>query len=166
MTTGEVLAGQLRRTREWTLLLLDGLNGDDWMFQAKPGMQHALWLCGHFAGAQELLVFQRCLNTSVLDPDFRAHFAIGADVKSATEHDWPSPSLVLQKMAEMQAATEKAVAGMDDAFLAEPAMGKDGTRHPHYDNKLEAISHLARHEAFHAGQLAMIRRLVGKSFLR
>ena len=47
-----------------------------------------------------------------------------------------------------------------------PAFGKDGGKHPHYDTKLEAIGHISRHEAFHAGQLATLRRLLGKSFLR
>ena len=49
---------------------------------------------------------------------------------------------------------------------SEPAFGKDGAVHPHYTDKLGAVSHCARHEAFHAGQLATIRRLLGKPFLR
>ena len=55
---------------------------------------------------------------------------------------------------------------MDDALLAERAYGADGARHPHYDDKSGAVSHCNRHEAFHAGQIATIRRLLGKSFLR
>ena len=66
----------------------------------------------------------------------------------------------------MQIKTVETVRQLSDDMLSEPAYGKDGTRHPHYDDKRGAIGHLVRHEAFHAGQLAMLRRLLGKSFLR
>lgn len=166
MTTGELLADQARRTREWTLMVLAGFEGNDWTYQPQPGLQHALWLCGHLACAQETLIFQRCLGKSVLDPAFRAHFGIGGPIESADEHDWPSPALVRSKMDDMQKLTEEAIAGMSEDLLAQPAYAKDGGEHPHYDTKLGAVSHLVRHEAFHAGQLAMIRRLLGKPFLR
>lgn len=166
MTMAELLVDQLRRTRGWTLQLLEGMEGDDWTYQPQPGLSHALWLCGHLASAQDLLVLQRCLGATRLDPAFRAHFPTGAAVKSAGEHDWPSPATVLKTMGEIQQAVETAVGGMSDALLAEPAFGKDGAKHPYYDTKLGAINHAARHEAFHAGQLATLRRLRGKPFLR
>ena len=166
MTTAELLTDQIRRTREWTLLLIDDLQGDDWLFQPADGVQHALWLCGHLACAQELLLFQRCIERPTLDPGFMAHFPIGAAVKAATAHDWPAPAVVVETMADMQRKTEAAVLELGDDLLAEPAFGKDGVKHPHYDTKLGAISHLIRHEGFHAGQIATLRRLMGKSFLR
>lgn len=166
MNAAEVLADQIRRTREWTLLLLADWQGEDWTFQPVAGLQHALWICGHLAAAQDLLLFQRCLGRGRLDPAFAAHFRIGGPVPSAAEYNWPAPHEVRRQMDAMQEATLAAVQGLNDAFLAEPAYGKDGSRHPHYDTRLGAISHLHRHEAFHAGQLAMLRRLLGKPFLR
>ena len=166
MTTGEVLAEQIGGTRDWTLKLLADLAGDDWIWQPQPGFQHALWICGHLACAQELLLFQRCLGRTVLDPDFLGHFPIGRAIKSGSEHDWPDPAVVREKMDEMQTTTLETVATLDDGLLAEPAFGQDGATHPHYDTKLGAISHVARHEAFHAGQLATIRRMLGRVFLR
>ncbi len=166
MTTGKVLADKIEKTREWTLKLIADLEGDDWTYQPQPGFQHALWLCGHMACAQELLLFQRCLDRPVLDAGFLAHFPIGGPILSAGEHDWPAPAVVLQKMEEMQHVTLETVAGLADGLLAEPAFGQHGAKHPHYDTKLGAISHIVRHEAFHAGQLATIRRLLGKKFLR
>jgi hypothetical protein len=55
---------------------------------------------------------------------------------------------------------------MSDSLLAEAAFGGDGKPHPHYKDKCGVVAHCNRHEAFHAGQIAMIRRLLGKSFLR
>ena len=167
MTTAELLAEQLDETRRWTLMLLADLRGDDWGFQPAPGMGHVLWLCGHLASAQNALVFKRTLGRDELDPAFAAHFPIGQDVRSVSECAYPTPAQVLKELAALHAKAVVAVRGMSDAFLAEPAFNKDGTSpHPHYRNKCGAISHAARHEAFHAGQIASIRRLLGKSFLR
>ncbi len=166
MTIPELLCDQVHRTREWTDMLVADLSGDDWTFQPTPGMAHALWLCGHLASAQDTLLFNRCLDTSVLESEFSVHFPIGAPIKSATEYDWPTPDAIISKMKEMQANVEEAILGIDIAILGDPAFGKNGGKHPHYDTKAGAISHMVRHEAFHAGQLASLRRLLGKGFLR
>jgi hypothetical protein len=166
MTVGEVLAEQLDGTRDWTLKLIADLKGDDWRFAPMPGLAHPLWLCGHLAVSQDILIHARCLGRGVVDPAFAAKFPIGGPVPSAGEAVYPSPEAIRRVMDETHARTLAAVRGMPDALLAEPAFGKDGAIHPHYRDKRGAVSHCVRHEAFHAGQIAMIRRLLGKPFLR
>lgn len=166
MTLAEVLAQQLEGTRDWTLKLLADLSGEDWYFQPAPGLAHALWLAGHLAVSQDVLVHTRCLNRPIIDPAFASHFPIGGPVKSASDHPYPSPTQIITVMADLHRRTLSALRSLSDDLLAEPAFGKDGAPHPHYSTKLGAITHCMRHEAFHAGQLAMIRRLLGKPFLR
>lgn len=166
MTQAELLAEQLAGTRDWTLKLLADFSGDDWKFQPAPGMGHALWLCGHLATAQHTLIHARCLNRPFLDEAFASHFPIGAPVAAADEHAYPPPEQILATMANVHERTVAAVRTLTDAQLDEPAPGKDGAPHPHYRDKRGAISHCGRHEAFHAGQIASIRRLLGKPFLR
>ncbi len=166
MTSPELLADQLDGTRLWTLKLIADLKGDDWTFQPAPGLAHPLWLCGHMAGSQHLLIHVRCLGKGLLDESFTRHFPIGGPVKSAKEHAYPSVETVLSTMAEVHAKTLTAVRSMSEALLDEPAFGGDGKPHPHYKDKRGVVAHCNRHEAFHAGQIAMIRRLQGKSFLR
>ncbi len=166
MTQGEMLAFELEGTRDWTLKLLADLSGDDWVFQPGKGLPHALWLCGHLVSAQNTLVHVRCLGVNVLDTEFNDHFPIGAAVKSVGDHDYPAVETVLERMSEIQTQTLEAVRGMTDQLFDKPAWGKDGKPHPHYHDVRGAVAHCNRHEAFHAGQLAMIRRLLGKSFLR
>jgi len=167
MTLGQLLAQQLRETREWTLRLIADVKGDDWFFQPAPGLAHPLWICGHLAGAQTLLVHVRCLGLpSLVDEAFAKHFPIGGPVKSADEHEYPPVETVLATMEWVHLQTCRDVQEMGDKLLAEPAFGGDGKPHPHYKDKAGAVSHCSRHEAFHAGQLAMIRRIMGKPFLR
>lgn len=167
MTQSELLAEQLDATRDWTLKLIADLKGDDWHKQPGPGLAHPLFLCGHLAVAENLLVHVRCLKSSVLDESFAAHFAIGGPVKSTSEHTYPSTESVLEIMHDVHRKTLAAIRGMSDALLAEPAYAADGrSPHPHYRDKRGAVAHCSRHEAFHAGQIAMIRRLLGRPFLR
>lgn len=166
MTLGPVLAEQLDGTRDWTLKLLADLRDDDWIFQPAAGLAHALWICGHLAVSQHLLIHVRCLGRGILDDAFVQHYPIGGPVPSSAEHGYPDREHVRQVMDDVHRRTLDAVRGMSDALLAEPAYGKDGAPHPHYSTKLGAVTHCGRHEAFHAGQLATIRRLCGKGFLR
>lgn len=166
MTLAQVLIDQTQRTREWTLRLIADLEGDDWTFQPAPGLGHALWHCGHMAVSQDVLVHARCLGKSQINSAFAAHFPMGGAIASAREHAYPPVDVVLATMHDMQRRTIDAISGMSETFLSEPAHGKDGQPHPHYADKLGAITHCFRHEAFHAGQIALLRRMLGKAFLR
>jgi hypothetical protein len=166
MNIGEVLAWQLEGTRDWTLKLLADLKEHDLSFQPGPGLAHIRYLMGHLAVSQDVLIHVRCLGKGIVPADFAAHFPIGAAIKSTEEHDYPPENELRKVMTEVQARTLAAVRAMPETLLREPAFGKDGAPHPHYTDKLGAVSHCDRHEAFHAGQIATIRRLVGKSFLR
>lgn len=167
MTMPEFLARQLNDTREWTLKLLADIAGDDWGFQPGAGLAHPLWICGHVASSQSLLVIERCLGKPPIVPaEFSRNFPIGGPVKGLKEHGYPPADIVLQMMKDTHARTCEAIRSMSDSQLAEPAFGANGSIHPHYKDKAGAIAHCARHEAFHAGQLALIRRLLGRSFLR
>lgn len=168
MNQSEMLIDHLEGTRDWTLKLLADFGGRDWTFQPAAGMAHALWLCGHLACAQDLLVFIRVLGReATLAEDFTGHFPIGASVKSGVEHDYPSVDVVRSTMDDMHRKTLAAISEMNDELFSQPAFAGDGKSiHPHYRTKGGAIAHLNRHEAFHAGQISSIRRLLGKSFLR
>ncbi len=166
MGIGAVLADQLEGTREWTLKLLADVRGDDWFFAPAPGLAHPLWILGHLANSQHLLVHVRCFGRGVLDDAWIAHFPMGGPVPARDEHDYPDVEQVFDVFHDTQELTVAAVRAAGDSVFAEPASGKDGQPHPHYRDKLGAVTHCGRHEAFHAGQLATIRRLLGRTFLR
>ncbi len=166
MSVTDTLIEALDGGRDWTLKLVADVSGDQWTYQPAAGAQHILWLCGHLASAQQTLILARCLGFEKSDDEFNSHFPIGEPVKSAAEHNYPSPDAVIEKMAAIHATVLGAVDSMADEVLAEPCFGKDAAPHPHYTTKRGAINHCARHEAFHAGQVAMLRRMQGMSFLR
>ncbi len=161
-----LLADQMEGSRDWTLRLLSDVDGEDWLYQPLTAGHHILWICGHLAVAEHLLVITRCLGGGPPDESFADHFPIGQPVKNAGEHDWPTTEAVLEKMDATHAEVIQAIRGMNSELLEKPAYGLNGAEHPHYKTVAGAVAHCSRHEAFHAGQIAMLRRLRGKSFLR
>ncbi len=166
MNAGENLALAVDGSREWTLKLIADVSGDEWTFQPQEGVQHILWLCGHLACAEALLVLVRVGGGDNPDPEFSKHFPVGGPVASAGEYDYPLPAAVRERMAATHDVVLEAIRGMNEQQLNEPCYGKHGKPHPHYTTKRGAIDHCVRHEGFHAGQIAMLRRLMGKPFLR
>lgn len=162
----KLLADQMEGSRDWTLRLVADVEHDDWLFQPFGGGHHILWLCGHLAVAEHLLVITRCLEGDPPDAEFAAHFAIGQPIKSRVEHNWPTPAAVREKMDATHGEVIEAIRDMSDSVLDKPAYGLNGAEHPHYKTVAGAVAHCSRHEGFHAGQIAMLRRLRGKSFLR
>ncbi|MEK6674532.1 MAG: DinB family protein [Planctomycetota bacterium] len=166
MTQQELLADQIENTRAWTKALIVDLKGDDWCFQPGPGLAHGLFLCGHLAVAQDFLIHTRCLGKPLLENSYTDHFKIGGPVWSTKEHKYPAIQDILSTMDDVHRKTIVAIRAMSDSILTEPAFSGDGKPHPYYRDKCGAIGHCSRHEAFHAGQIATIRRLLGKAFLR
>jgi uncharacterized damage-inducible protein DinB len=162
----KLLADAMNGSREWTLRLIADLTGDDWTYQPKPGLHHCLWLCGHLACAESLLILVRCAGQNDPNAAFSRHFQIGKPISDAKSGDFPSHDAVVETMAATHLAVMAVIQEMDDEVLDQPCFGKDGAIHPHYRTNAEAIVHAVRHEGFHAGQIAMIRRLLGKTFLR
>ncbi len=162
----DTLIESIDGSRDWTLKLIADLEDGDWTFQPADGLHHALWICGHLASSQQTLVLMRVLGHAKAHEEFVAHFPHGDGVKSASAHAYPSATAVRDTMAAIHGDVLDGIRSMSAEHLGEPCGGPGGAAHPHYTTKRGAILHCARHEAFHAGQLALIRRLIGKPFLR
>jgi hypothetical protein len=63
----------------------------------------------------------------------------------------------------MQQESLQLIRSVDEAALTQPTTGDP---HPMFSDRAGAMSMAAMHETFHAGQIAMIRRIAGKKPLR
>ena len=166
MTTAELLAEQFAGTRAWTLALLADFEGDDWIFQPGAGLASGLWTLGHLVMAENAVIHMRCFGRSIVDADFLAPFNRGQTVAPASAGGYPPHEQVLETFHNVHAQTLDAIRSMSDADLALPADGVNMPPHPAFTDRRGAAIHISRHEAYHAGQLGLIRRLRGKNYLR
>lgn len=164
MALAETLAEQLDGARDWTLRLIADFAGEqEWGFQPAPDLGNAAWLCGHLAFAEDGLIFRRCFEKSLLSDEFVAPFMMGQTPRPLTGGGYPPIDEIRNTMDRVHAEALAAVRSLSDEQLLRPAPGKP---HPHFTDTTGLLTHAARHEAFHAGQLAWLRRLLGKPALR
>lgn len=114
---------------------------------------HMAFLAVHLAGARYYIV--KFLGGSAEDPLERYH----GKARSIGEIDeYPSPSEVLDAWNDVAPL-------LDEALMeAEPALldGDSGLPFPAPGpTRLDALSFLAQHEAYHLGQMCLVRRIHG-----
>jgi hypothetical protein len=163
--TTKQLVDQIKTARQWTNTLLADIAEPDWYTMPGGGVGHTLWQVGHLASSQIALVHSRCFGK-----DFAAHapasyrdvFGKGS-TPSADPRNYPSIKEVRDFSERIQRETLDLVSTMDEAALAEKTAGD---AHPYFSTKAGAVAMVAMHETFHGGQIAQIRRVLGRKPLR
>ncbi|HEY8506008.1 MAG TPA: DinB family protein, partial [Gemmataceae bacterium] len=152
---------QMNFARAYTLGLLETIDPGDW-FRMPGGVTHVAWQVAHLAMADYRLCLERIRGArpgdeALISAEFLKKF--GRDsVPDPDPANNPSPReirAVLDRVRERVLAELPAVA---DAALDEPPV----TPHRLFDTKHGALVWCGRHELIHAGQIALLRRLLGR----
>lgn len=165
MTRLELLIDRLQTARKWTKSLLADIEEDRWFEMPATGVGHVAWQVGHLAASQIVLIHVRCFDMAYTDvaPDvIRTSFGRGS-TPVASPAAYPPLAEIRSLFDRIHEDAIGRIGGMTDHELDERA-GQEP--HPLFSDKAGAIGTAALHETFHAGQLAMIRRIFGKAPLR
>jgi hypothetical protein len=161
-----VAIAQIKFVREYTLGLLADISDDQWLKVPAGLTTHVGWQVGHVAMAEYGLCLYRVRgrkseDLELMPSKFRKQFSRGStpDLDPANN---PSPTEMKDIFSRIheQVLTELATFTVDQLsqpadmpFMASPtAMG--------------AVLFSSHHEMIHAGQIGLIRRLLGKPPLR
>ncbi len=165
MNKAELLADRLQAARRWTLSLLDDVPESTWFDMSGSGHTHVAWQVGHLTASIASLIHVRCLGKAFeacLPADFRERFGIGSSpVSDAAAH--PPVAELRAVFDRIHTEAVAAVSAMSEEDLSGPVGGQP---HPMFATREGAVVMAIMHEAFHAGQIAMLRRLAGKEPLR
>ena len=122
-------------------------------------MTHVAWQVGHIAFSQYRLALwrirgERPVDAALFSLDFKRLF--GANSVPQADSTYPPAELrpVLDRVHE-QVLQE--LAGLDEGELDQPVPYP----HPFATTKLRALLWCAQHEMLHAGQIGLLRRLLG-----
>ncbi len=165
MNIVELLADRMDTARNWTLDLLEDIEEARWFAAPAPGVQHIAWQVGHLGSSQVALIHARCCGKSpddCLPAGFREKFGRGSKpVPDGTAY--PSIESIRGTFDRVHAETLELIRSFDADRLDEPATGEP---HPMFKTKGECIATTISHETFHAGQIALTRRIFGKAAIR
>ncbi len=168
---------QIEFARRYSKTLLDDLSDDDW-FRTPPEnltgkniddayVTHIAWQAGHIAMAQYgLTLFRqrgrdREVDNELMSSKFRKLFMRGTKPEADREK-YPAPGEIVEVMDRVHEQTLVEIAGFDGEQLDEPA----DAPHAAFATRYGALLFAGQHEMIHAGQIGMLRRMMGKQPLR
>ncbi len=165
MSRLELIGEQIAKARAYSASLLEDLGPDDWFAMPGPGVTHLAWQVGHLAAAEYSLTMFRVRgprdeDASLISPELRKLFGRG----SRPEPDpgrYPAIEEIRQVFDRVHAEAIAELQQLPDAVLDEPTEA-----HPMFTTKLGAVSFCPLHEMVHAGQIGLLRRLLGRGPLR
>jgi uncharacterized damage-inducible protein DinB len=157
----DIARRQIEYARAYTLGLLEDVDDDDWFRQPAEGVTHIAWQVGHLAMAQYALLMLRLRGKEpedgqVISADFFRLFQKGT-TPQADPSAYPEPRGIRAVLGRVhQRALEELSSYTDDQLdvkLPEP--------HAVFDTKMGSVFFCSVHEMLHAGQIGLLRRLLG-----
>ncbi len=162
----EAVIDRLRRSRIYTRQFLTDLTPDEWFWSPPVFTTHIAWQVGHLAVAQYNLCLRRLRGRTVEDEAlisdaFIDAFKLGSKPVTGAKNNLPLEE-IQRVFADVHEQVLAELPLVDNAELDAPV----DPPHPAFKTKLGAIDYSPQHELVHAGQIAMLRRLMGKPPLR
>ena len=162
----ELALERMRGTRMFTEQFLDGLTDAEWFWSPPQYTTNIAWQVAHIAVSEYGLCIGRvrgriAADASLISDEFIETFKMGSKPAAEQEKN-PSLDEIRRVFAEVRRQAIEELSGRSDADLDGPL----AQPHPRFKTKLGAVEFAALHEMVHAGQIAVIRRLMGKAPLR
>jgi len=157
---------QIEFARSYTLTLLADIGPEEWFTMPAGCGTHVAWQVGHLAMAEYgLCLFRQRgraeVDSSLMTSSFRKAFSRGSTPEPDPAKN-PTPAEIRDIFEKVHAQVLLEVPRLTAETLAEPV----DMPYAAYPTKLGALLFCSHHEMLHAGQLGMLRRLLGKQPVR
>jgi len=166
MSRIESVVDQIGFIRKYTETLLDGVASEDWFRMPTEGVTHIGWQVGHIAVAQYSLALKRIRGPREKDRQLVCEEFMGLFGKGSTPQAdagaYPAPEGIRRVFDRVHRQAIGELADVADSVLDEPT----DPPHPMFSTKLGALLFCPPHEMLHAGQIGLLRRLLGNAPLR
>jgi hypothetical protein len=152
---------QIVFARKYTIRLLDSTRLEDWFRQPAEGVTHIAWQVGHLAMAQYRMALERIRgrqpgDAELIADDFLTRFG-KESVPVADASQYPAPAEIRAVFDRVHQQLLRELPELGDSEL-DQTLWKP---HSLVNTKLGALLWCAQHEGVHAGQIGLLRRLLG-----
>ena len=158
----EMAASQIKAARQYTETLLADIGPESWYDQPVDGINHVAWQVGHVAMAQYGLALYRQRGRGESDRELIPREFMRMFAKDS------SPSIDIEgrpDAGEIRTVFDRVhqqVLKELETYPLEELETPVDFPYVGFSNKLGALLMSAHHEMLHAGQIGMLRRLLGK----
>jgi len=166
MTRLEKVTHDLQIAHKYTDMLIETIPQDRWLEQPKQGITHTAWQVAHLAYAEYALIQIRVFgknksDESILTQEFRKQYGKGSTPDPNPEHNL-TPAEILSACTTVFENSLSGLNTLPTHELDAPSLPE----HPMFSTKFGAIDWCVHHTYIHAGQIALLRRLLGLEPLR
>lgn len=157
---------RIQFTRGYTLSLLKDIRAEEWFQRPTEGVTHLAWQIGHLVVAEYAMGLKYVIGVqphheSLIPPDYFRLFGRGSKVETDPQQH-PGPDRIRQVLDAVHARVPLELAGLKDDELDQPPTSP----HPAFSTKFGALLFCGEHEMVHAGQIGLLRRLLGHEAIR
>lgn len=162
----ELALAQIQSARDYLVALIADLPDEDWFRQPEGWSSHVAWQVGHVAMAEYGLALFRQRGRAEVDLDlmpgsFRKQFSRGSKPEPDPAKN-PTPAAIRATLDRVH----RQVLAEAPTFTAEQLAEPVDMPYAATPTKYGALLFCAHHEMLHAGQLGVLRRLLGREPLR
>jgi DinB superfamily len=152
---------RIRFARSYTLWMISDIPPADWFRMPAGGATHVAWQVGHLAIAQYRLCFMQLRGAKPEDGSFiPAGFLepfLRESVPSPDPAAYPSVEMIRRVFDAVHARLLDQLPSYPDADLDSPV----NVPHRLCKTKIDSLRWCSAHEMVHAGQIGLLRRLLG-----
>lgn len=162
----EIAVKNIEFARNYTKSLITDLSDEEWFWQPGESITHIAWQVGHIAmGQYGLALFvqrgRQPIDLELMKGKFRKKFFKGT-TPSPDASEYPTVAEILTVLDRVYDQVMEEVPHFEDKDLDQsvemPFAG--------YPTRYGALLFAADHEMLHAGQIGLVRRLMGKPPIR
>lgn len=162
----QLALNQIQFARDYTLATLAAIDRADWFTMPSGCPTHVAWQVGHLAMAEYGLCLYRQrgrqpIDLELMSSGFRKLFSRGS-VPEAGPEKYPSSDEIRGTLDRIHAQ----VLAEAPSFTAEQMREPVDMPYAAEATKLGSLLFCSHHEMLHAGQLGLLRRLLGKQQMR
>ena len=142
--------------------LFEDLKDAPLAFPTPNGGNHAMWIAGHLAYSKGSILDKMMLGEPNPCADWKEMFAAGTDPVSDAEK-YPPYEDVLAKCEQSHEATMKLLDSMSEEDLDQKSAGCPPEYDAYFGTYRQCLQMAANHWLMHRGQLADVRRALGRA---
>ncbi len=158
--TSQKFAQQYEMVTEWINWLLKDLTDDDLMTELAPGKNHGIWILGHLIASDD--DFSLFMGTGdPVYPEIQELFGQGSKLQPPDKY--PDAKNLREKWDSICVKNRKIYSDLKDEDFEMPHAMVRNYDTDYFKTKARVIMAWQIHQAYHAGQLALIASLCGKS---
>jgi hypothetical protein len=161
MSAVNFIREQMKVTREYTHRLLLSVPDDRWLEIPRGGVSNLCWQGGHIAVAAYRLGLARIRDPHPGDEAILPARFVDLYGKGTNPSADPSQNETPQRIRSALEAVQRQVLSESQHWSDEELETQCLLPHPIFSKKIDSLWWYVRHEAIHAGQIGLIRRMLG-----